>query len=76
MSQHVALLFNLGVLKKLFAGFRGVGAIAPLPPPASYSPRIIVHAVSRSMFIFRLVHVLESEFASGIKDVTFVLIYI
>ena len=24
---------------------------------------------SRSMFIFRLVHVLESEFASGIKDI-------
>ena len=25
MSQHVALLFNLGVLKKLFAGFGGGG---------------------------------------------------
>ena len=75
MSQHVALLFNLGVLKKLFAGFGGWGQLPPCPP-ASYGPRIIVHAVSRSMFIFRLVHVLESEFASGIKDVTFVLIYI
>ena len=31
---------------------------------------------SRSMFIFRLVHVFESEFASGIKDMTFVLIHI
>ena len=39
MSQHVALLLNLDVLKKLFAGF-GEGAIAPLPPPppASYGP--------------------------------------
>ena len=31
---------------------------------------------SRSVFIFCLIHVFESEFASGIKDVTFVLIYI
>ena len=28
------------------------------------------------MFIFRRVHVFESEFASGIKDVTFMFIYI
>ena len=34
MSQHVALLFNLGVLKRLFAGFGG-GAVAPLPPLAT-----------------------------------------
>ena len=33
MSQHVALLFNLGVLKKLFADFGGGGATTPLPPP-------------------------------------------
>ena len=31
MSQHVALLFNLGVLKKLFAGFGGGRAIALNP---------------------------------------------
>ena len=31
---------------------------------------------SRSIFIFRFVHVFQSEFASGVKDVTFVLIYI
>ena len=31
---------------------------------------------SRSMFIFRLVHVFESEFASDINDVTFMFIYI
>ena len=31
MNQHVVLLLNLGVLKKLFAGLGGGGAIAPLP---------------------------------------------
>ena len=35
MGQHVALLFNLGVLKKLFAGFGGC------PPPASYGPAAV-----------------------------------
>ena len=33
MSQHVALLLDLGVLKKLFAGFRG----GQLPPPPFFS---------------------------------------
>ena len=31
MSQHVALLLNLGVLKKFFAGFGG--QLPPFPPP-------------------------------------------
>ena len=34
----------------------------------------LVDAVSR--LLIHLLHVLESEFASGVKDVTFVLIYI
>ena len=40
MSQHVALLLNLGLLKNLSVGFGGGGQLTPLPPPASYGPAI------------------------------------
>ena len=36
MSQHVALLFNLGVLKKCLLALGGGGGL----PPASYGPAI------------------------------------
>ena len=40
MSQHLALLLNLGVLKKLFAGFGGGGGQLPPCPRASYGAGI------------------------------------
>ena len=36
ISQHVALLLNLGVLEKLSAGCGG--NCPPCPPPSSYGP--------------------------------------
>ena len=39
ISQHVALLLNLGVFKKLSAGF---GAIAPLVPPLATALDIVL----------------------------------
>ena len=41
MSQHVALLLNLGLLKKLSAGFGG-GGNCPFAPLASYGPDILL----------------------------------
>ena len=41
MSQHAALLLNLGLLKKLSAGFGGGGQLPP-PPPASYGPENMI----------------------------------
>ena len=44
MNQHVALLLNLGILKKLFAGFGGSCPPCPLPLlatalyPCHYAP--------------------------------------
>ena len=41
MSEHVALILNLGVLKKLFAGFEGGGGGRELSTLGSYGPEMI-----------------------------------